>query len=159
MISPAISPASPLSWRTTPSTRPSRRIEDGSIQTAPSGNTFRSYKTPTDETIHGFFLTLKTFGAEENSLGANNNEHCINGGDFTAGRGCLNTYGGIIQERRGAVGLTSGEGYIKRYQYDACGATDPPPYYPTTGIFVRNRFYELDPTRFDVAAWYAANQN
>ncbi len=138
---------------------PQQKDEDGSIQTAPSGNAFRSYKTPTDETIHGFFLTLKTFGAEENSLGTNNKEHCINGGDFTAGRGCLNTYGGIIQERRGAVGLTSGEGYIKRYQYDACGATDPPPYYPTTGIFVRNRFYELDPTRFDVAAWYAANQN
>jgi len=131
---------------------------NGSLSTSPSG-TFRSYKTPTDETIYGFFLTLKTFGAEENNLGADNVEKCLVGGTFNAGRGCLNTFGGIIQSRRGAVGLTSGEGYIKRYQYDGCGATDPPPYYPTTGVFVKNRFYELDPTRFNVANWYAANQN
>jgi Tfp pilus assembly protein PilX len=131
---------------------------DGSHLATPAG-TYRSYKTPTDETIYGFFLTLKTYGAEENGLGASNVEKCLIGGTFNAGRGCLNTFGGIIQERRGAVGLTSGQGYIKRYQYDACGATDPPPYYPTTGVFVKNRFYELDPTRFNVANWYAANQN
>jgi len=131
---------------------------NGSLNTSPSG-TFRSYVTNTDETIHGFFLTLKTFGAEDNDEGASNVERCLIGGSFNAGRGCLVTFGGIIQSRRGAVGLTSGEGYIKRYQYDACGATDPPPYYPTTGVFIKNRFYELDPTRFNVAGWYAANQN
>ncbi len=131
---------------------------NGSLSTSPSG-TFRSYSQQTDETIHGFFLTLRTYGAEDNDLGANNTERCLIGGSFNAGRGCLVTFGGIIQERRGAVGLTSGEGYVKRYQYDACGATDPPPYYPTTGVFVKNRFYELDPTRFSVAGWYAANQN
>jgi type II secretory pathway pseudopilin PulG len=131
---------------------------DGSHLSTPSG-TYRSYVTSTDETIHGFFLTLKTFGAEENGLGSRSDEDCLQGGTFNAGRGCLSTFGGIIQSRRGAVGLTSGAGYIKRYQYDACGATDPPPYYPTTGVFVKNRFYELDPTRFNVAAWYAANQN
>jgi len=131
---------------------------DGSHLTSPSG-TYRSYKTSTDETIYGFFLTLKTFGAEENSLGASNVEKCLIGGTFNAGRGCLVTFGGIIQSKRGAVGLTSGQGYIKRYQYDSCGATDPPPYYPTTGVFVKNRFYELDPVHFNVANWYAANQN
>jgi hypothetical protein len=131
---------------------------DGSHLGTPAG-TYRNYSATNDETIHGFFLTLKTFGAEENGLGSNTDQDCLQGGTFNAGRGCLSTFGGIIQSRRGAVGLTSGQGYIKRYQYDACGATDPPPYYPTTGIFVKNRFYELDPTRFDVAAWYAANQN
>jgi hypothetical protein len=131
---------------------------DGSHLSSPSG-TFRSYVTSTDEVIHGFFLTLKTFGAEENGLGSLSAQKCLQGGTFNAGRGCLSTFGGIIQERRGAVGLTNGAGYIKRYQYDACGATDPPPYYPTTGVFIKNRFYELDPTRFSVAGWYAANQN
>ena len=131
---------------------------DGSHLSTPAG-TYRSYVTNTDEVIHGFFLTLKTYGAEENGLGASNVERCLIGGTFNAGRGCLVTFGGIIQSRRGAVGLTSGQGYIKRYQYDVCGATDPPPYYPTTGVFIKNRFYELDPTRFSAAAWYAANQN
>jgi hypothetical protein len=36
---------------------------------------------------------------------------------------------------------------------------DPPPYFPTTGRFARNRIFELDPRNFDVAAWFAANQN
>jgi hypothetical protein len=131
---------------------------NSSLNTSPTG-TFRSYAPTNDETIHGFFLTLKTFGAEENNLGSDTDQDCLIGGTFQSGRGCLRTYGGIIQERRGAVGLTSGEGYIKRYEYDLCGATNPPPYYPTTGVFVRNRFYELDPTRFSVAGWFAANQN
>ncbi|HTS89158.1 MAG TPA: hypothetical protein VMG41_11775 [Gemmatimonadales bacterium] len=131
---------------------------NGSQISGPAG-TFRSYSATTNETIDGFILTLKTFGAEQNGVGSSNAEHCLIGGNFTAGRGCLVTYGGIIQGYRGAVGLTSGEGYIKRYQYDACGSTYPPPYYPTTGIFVKNRFYEMDPTRFNVVNWYAANQN
>lgn len=135
---------------------------NGSQTTSPSG-TFRTYGgAGGSETIHGFFLTLKTFGAETYNLGSDDAEPCNTGGSSTVGRGCLNTYGGIIQKNRGAVTQTGGgggTGYAKRYQYDACGATDPPPYYPTTGVFVKNRYYEMDPTRFNVAAWYAANQN
>jgi hypothetical protein len=132
-------------------------LNDNGSQSS-SAATFRSYDDTDDETIHGFFLTLKTFGAEQNGVGSNADQPCTIGGVFTAGRGCLNTYGGIIQANRGAVGTTGGTGYIKRYQYDPCGATNPPPYYPTTGIFVKNRFYTIDPTRFNVASWYAANQ-
>lgn len=134
---------------------------NGSQITSPSG-TFRSYASTKDETIHGFFLTLKTFGGETFNVGSQTAEPCTTGGTSTVGRGCLNTYGGIIQRNRGAVTQTGGgggTGYAKRYQYDSCGATDPPPYYPTTGVFVKNRFYEMDPTHFNVAAWYAANQN
>lgn len=135
---------------------------NGSLVASPSG-TFRSYGgNGTSETIHGFFLTLKTFGAETFNVGSTNAEPCSTGGSSTVGRGCLNTYGGIIQRNRGAVTQTvsgGGSGYAKRYQYDPCGATDPPPYYPTTGVFVKNRYYEMDPTRFSVAGWYTANQN
>jgi hypothetical protein len=134
---------------------------NGSQISGPSG-TFRSYTPIPSETIHGFFLTLKTFGAETYNMGSDDAEPCNTGGSSTVGRGCLNTYGGIIQKNRGAVTQTGGgggTGYAKRYQYDACGATDPPPYYPTTGVFVKNRYYEMDPTRFSVAGWYTANQN
>jgi hypothetical protein len=133
-------------------------LNDNGSQSS-SGLPFRTYDDSPDETIHGFFLTLRTFGAENNGAGSTNAEQCTIGGTFNAGRGCLNTYGGIIQANRGAVGTTGGTGYIKRYQYDACGATNPPPYYPTTGVFVKNRFYTLDPTRFNVANWYTANQH
>ncbi|MFN8652766.1 MAG: hypothetical protein U0133_12725 [Gemmatimonadales bacterium] len=134
---------------------------NGSLTASPSG-TFRTYAATSSETIHGFFLTLKTFGAETFDVGSTTAEPCNTGGASTVGRGCLITYGGIIQRNRGAVTQTvsgGGSGYAKRYQYDPCGATDPPPYYPTTGVFVKNRYYEMDPTRFSVAAWFAANQN
>ena len=48
----------------------------------------------------------------------------------TWGRGCLYITGGIIQNTRGAVGTSAGTGYVKRYSFDACAATEPPPYLP-----------------------------
>lgn len=57
--------------------------------------------------------------------------------------GTLTVLGGIIQKARGAVGtFNSGTGqtqtgYTKSYSYDPRLATDPPPYYPTTGTYDR----------------------
>ena len=45
------------------------------------------------------------------------------------------------------MGQTNGYGYIKRYSYDRCAVVNPPPYFPTTGRFQDNRYYELDPVR------------
>jgi len=117
---------------------------------------FRTYDETSEEDIHSVLLALDIFGAESYSTGSTNAQPC-NG--TTAGRGCLNLTGGIIQKQRGPVGLTDGHGYIKRYAYNSCAVSDPPPYFPTTGRFARNRVYELDPRNFDVAAWFAANQN
>lgn len=44
--------------------------------------------------------------------------------------GNLNVYGGIVEFTRGAVGLVSGNGFLKNYTYDTRFATDPPPMYP-----------------------------
>ena len=46
----------------------------------------------------------------------------------TWGRGYLYITGGIIQNTCGAVGTGAGTGYVKRYSFDACAATEPPPY-------------------------------
>lgn len=75
------------------------------------------------------------------------------------GRGCLYLTGGLIQQARGAVGTSaesSGAGYVKRYSYDRCAMYDPPPYFPTTGRFTENRYYEIDPVNFDVARLFAS---
>jgi hypothetical protein len=117
---------------------------------------WRTYDDTPEEDIHAVVLALDIFGAEDYSSGSSDAQPC-NGDD--AGRGCLNLNGGIIQKSRGAVGLTSGQGYIKRYTYNSCAVSDPPPYFPTTGRFARNRVYELDPRNFNVATWFAANQN
>ncbi len=52
------------------------------------------------------------------------------------------------------MGTTGGTGYVKRYSYDQCAFQTPPPYFPTTGRFYRNRYYEIDPVGFDVATFF-----
>jgi len=105
----------------------------------------------TDETIQAVILALGVFTAEDYDQGSTDAEACET---KSTGRGCLKLTGGIIQNTRGAVGLTSGEGYVKRYSYDACAASSPPPYFPTTGHFVKDRVFEVDPTGFDVDEYF-----
>jgi cytoskeletal protein CcmA (bactofilin family) len=105
-----------------------------------------------DEFITGFVLALDIFTVENYDQGSTNAEPC---GASTNGRGCLFLTGGIIQKQRGAVGLTSGEGYIKRYAYDACGLESPPPYFPTTGHFARGHYFEVEPTGFNIDSYWA----
>lgn len=45
-------------------------------------------------------------------------------------RGYINLVGGIVQRIRGAVGLTDGTAYRKRYTFDTRFAGRPPPYFP-----------------------------
>ena len=126
----------------------------------PSSGTFRTLGATPDETIQAVVLALNQFTvqnynyAPDASSSGRQNCELVNWG-----RGCLYLTGGIIQRQRGAVGLTSGAGSLKRYDYNACAATTPPPYFPTTGVFARNHVYEMDPAGFDVAAWYAAHQS
>ena len=110
-----------------------------------------TYDETPDELIQAVVLALDVFTVENYDQGSTKAQDC---GTTQAGRGCLFLTGGIIQRTRGAVGLLDGHGYVKRYSYDACAAQDPPPYYPTTGHFSRSRYFEVDPTGFDVAAYF-----
>lgn len=110
----------------------------------------------TDEYVHAVLLTLNIFTVQNYNSGETNRENC----DTTVwGRGCLQLTGGIIQQTRGAVGTTAGTGNLKRYAYNPCALSDPPPYFPTTGRFDRSRIYEIDPVGFNVATWFATYQN
>jgi len=114
-------------------------------------NNYNTYKATKDEFVHGFVLALNQFTAEHYTTGPTNAEGCQGQKD---GRGCLYVTGGVIQQTRGPMGLSDGHGYVKRYAYDACGQTDPPPYFPTTGHYTRGHYFEVDPTNFDVAAYF-----
>jgi hypothetical protein len=118
----------------------------------PGTSTATSWNATSDMFIDGFVLTLASFSAENYKLGPNSGELC--GGVNTA-RGCLFLTGGLIQTKRGAVGLVTGQGYIKRYAYDACGVTDPPPYFPTTGHFSRGHYFEVEPTNFNINTYWS----
>ncbi|HEU4990179.1 MAG TPA: hypothetical protein VFT41_10385, partial [Gemmatimonadaceae bacterium] len=102
--------------------------------------------------LHGVLMALSTsFRAQNYDSGPSSALNCQGSVD---GRGCLYLTGGIIQQSRGPVGLSSGQGYVKRYSYDRCAALNPPPYFPTTGRFTDNRFMELNPVGFDAAGLF-----
>jgi Tfp pilus assembly protein PilX len=117
-----------------------------------NGGAWTSWDDTPDEFIHGVVLALSNWTVENYNTGPTNAEPC---GTTVWGRGCLYLTGGIIQYQRGAVGLVDGHGYLKRYSYDACAATNPPPYFPTTGHFARAHFYEVEPTGFNIASYWA----
>lgn len=127
-------------------------IADNMLNTPQSpGSSFYTYDETRDEYIHASMLAMDQILVEDHDLGPTTQEPC---GMMSWGRGCLFITGGLIQSTRGPVGTTSGTGYVKRYTHDVCAAQSPPPYFPTTGHFWPSRYYEVDPTGFDVGAYF-----
>jgi hypothetical protein len=119
-----------------------------------NGQNYFTYDDTKDEFIHGIVLALDVFTVDNYAGGSTRAERCE--GQLW-GRGCLYLTGGIIQRTRGAVATLrspGGTGNLKRYSYDTCAATQPPPYFPTTGRFSRGRYYQLDPTGFSIDALF-----
>jgi hypothetical protein len=128
-------------------------VADNALNDPPNVGSYKTMDDTKDLFIHGTMMAISTsFGVENYDQGPNNAMDCEG---TNGGRGCLYLTGGLIQERRGAVGLLSGEGYIKRYAYDRCALSSPPPFFPTTGRFLDNRYYEIDPVRFNVTTLFA----
>ncbi len=125
-----------------------------SPQRPATGSNYFTYDDTKDEFIHAIVLALDIFTVEDYASGDTKAEKCEGS---LWGRGCLYLTGGIIQNTRGAVGTiwsVGGTGYVKRYSYDKCGATAPPPYFPTTGHFTRGQLYLVDPAGFSVASYF-----
>lgn len=118
------------------------------VKTGSPGYLLRSFDETPDLTVHGVVMALGTsFYVQNYATGPTDGGSC---GGATVGRGCLYLTGGLIQNNRGPVGTSAGTGFSKRYSYDHCAVVNPPPYFPTTGRFSDNRYYELDPVRFNV---------
>lgn len=120
-----------------------------------TGSNHFTYDDTKDEFVHATVLALGRFTVENYAAGDSRAERCESS---LWGRGCLYLTGGIIQSTRGPVGTIQnpgGTGYLKRYSYDRCAATMPPPYFPTTGHYVRDRYFNVDPVGFDVGAYFA----
>lgn len=127
-------------------------VADNAINTPqrPMGSgAYRVLDETKDLFVQGVLMALNSSFRAENHARAPSSATTCEGA--MNGRGCLYLTGGVIQEARGAVGLLSGEGYVKRYSYDHCAETISPPYFPTIGRFKTNQFLELDPTGFDIA--------
>ena len=100
-------------------------------------------------TLHAVIMTLDDAFRNEGYRGGSIAATAATCGTSLSGRGCLNLTGGLLMDTRGIVALLGQTGYVKRYAYDRCAATRPPPYFPTTGRYIDNRFYEIDPVKFN----------
>ena len=129
-------------------------VADNAINTPQfTGSSYRSLDDSQDLYVQGVIMALNTaFRVEDYGTGPSSGLNCQG---RSVGRGCLYLTGGVIQQSRGPVGLSSGQGYAKQYSYDRCAANNPPPYFPTTGRFTDNRYFEINPIGFNVATLFA----
>ncbi len=76
--------------------------------------------------------------------------------------GCINQAGGVIQRKISATFAGGDTGFAENRVKDACLDIDSPPYFPLTGRYKDNEFYELDPNTFNtigVANFYRRLQS
>lgn len=112
------------------------------------------YDDTSDEFLHAAVLTLNSIQSENVSGGSTNSEVCVGN---PSGRGCFNMVGAAIQGINGSRMTSSGTGWNPQWSYDRCDGIKAPPYFPTTGRYYKNRYYEIDPVGFNVTAWFNAN--
>jgi hypothetical protein len=86
-------------------------------------------------------------GTEPGSANASWDISAINQRCGSATNGCVRVTGGLAQGRVDDATYYGANryGWAEAHTYDKCGATNPPPYFPTTGRFIPNRYYEIDP--------------
>lgn len=72
--------------------------------------------------------------------------------------GCINQVGGVIEQSVSASTAGSGTGFAENREVDRCMLESSPPYFPTTGRFIMNRYFESDPARFNADALYRTLQ-
>ncbi|MHB1328561.1 MAG: hypothetical protein ACYC2K_10205 [Gemmatimonadales bacterium] len=118
--------------------------------------------TPADENYHMFLLSLTNFGSDMESNGTPGYDGPTgspaipsSAGETCGGAraGCIRISGGIAYARMDWAGFrtygsgssSTGYGWASGHTYDQCGASNPPPYFPTTGRYLKNRYYEIDP--------------
>jgi hypothetical protein len=112
--------------------------------------------TSHDFVLHGVTMSrLGTVGVE------NWNSHAESLGPCNAaisGRGCIRQAGGVIEQNITATYNNAGSGYGENRSVDVCLNTQSPPYFPTTGRYIDNRFYEIDPARYNITTLFQSMQ-
>ncbi len=130
-------------------TRP-RRV-DG----AGTGNT-RFFDDNQDFFLHavsltGVINTSAVTGVENFSIGPTTGRQCtpVAGYTVTTSGGCISQSGGVITRALTATFAGANTGFAENRVKDACLDVDSPPYFPLTGRYLDNEFYEIDPAVFN----------
>ncbi|MEO6211483.1 MAG: hypothetical protein ABIQ10_15355 [Gemmatimonadaceae bacterium] len=112
--------------------------------------------TSHDFVLHGVTMSrLGTVGVENFSSHAENIGPC---NAAISGRGCIRQAGGVIEKVISATYNNAGAGFGENRSVDVCLNTQSPPYFPTTGRYIDNRFYEIDPARYNITTLFQSMQ-
>lgn len=107
--------------------------------------------------LHAVVMSLTgTVGVVNPSSGPSVSAGACLGASFSGG--CINQVGGVIEQSISATTAGSGTGFAENREVDRCMLESSPPYFPTTGRFIMNRYFESDPARFNADALYRTLQ-
>ncbi len=114
--------------------------------------------------LTGVVNTSAVTGVEAFASGPNAGRQCtpVSGYTVTTSGGCINQSGGVITRGLTATFAGTGTGFAENRLKDACLDVDSPPYFPLTGRYLDNEFYEIDPAVFNsigVAQFYRRMQS
>jgi hypothetical protein len=109
--------------------------------------------------LDGVTMSLTgTVGVENPTLHAYNMTTC-NG--TSIGRGCIAQIGGVIEQTISATwnpGGSGNTGFIENRGVDQCLYQESPPYFPLTGKYTSNRYFEIDPNHYNVSTLFSRLQ-
>ena len=75
-----------------------------------------------------------------------------------AGGGCIKQAGGVIEQFISATYNGAGSGFPENRSVDPCLVKQSPPFFPITGKYTDNRYFELDPARYNIDSLYSRLQ-
>jgi hypothetical protein len=105
--------------------------------------------------LDGVTMSLTgTVGVENPTTDAYNMTSC-NG--TAIGRGCIAQIGGVIEQTISATwnpGGSGNTGFIENRGVDQCLYQESPPYFPLTGKYTQNRYFEIDPNHYNAATLF-----
>jgi hypothetical protein len=112
--------------------------------------------TSHDFVLHGVTMSRTgTVGVEAYNQHPEDLQSC---GVANSGRGCIRQAGGVIENNITATYSNNGDGFGENRSVDVCLNTKSPPYFPTTGRYIDNRFYEIDPARYNITTLFQSMQ-
>jgi hypothetical protein len=130
-------------------------IADNAMNRPKYGNTSVGFMLGTPHfTLHGVTMSLTGTVGVENYAGNVQTSPSIQcgAGNNTSG-GCINQTGGVIEQNISATFAGSGTGLRENRSVDPCQLTNRrPPFFPSTGRFLDNKYYEIDPVTIETPA-------
>ncbi len=112
-------------------------------------------------TLHGITMSLTgTVGVENYSGNAQTSPAVVCGAGNTTSGGCINQTGGVIEQVISATYSGNGTGLRENRTVDPCQKTNrKPPFFPETGRYLDNKYYEIDPSLIATPAQIRAFYN